>query len=203
MTTTTAGRPLGFDRDDVLDRLVTLFWTQGYGGTTQSDICAATGLSTSSVYNTFGSKAQLFDAVLDRYVANSQALSEPLRADLGVDGLHQWIGRTHKVVTSGSMPCGCLMVMSINELAAEPIDIDTPFMLWRNTLQTSLRNAIGLAQQQGQLTPGDAAGRAALLFAANIGLLVAARSDSPTDATAISEGMHMTIDSWTSSSSPG
>lgn len=162
----------------------------------RSNICAATGLSTSSVYNTFGSKAQLFDAVLDRYVANSHVLSEPLRADLGVDGLHQWIGRTHKVVTSGSMPRGCLMVMSINELAAEPIDIDTPFMLWRNTLQTSLHNAIGLAELPGQLTPGDTAGRAALLFAANIGLLVAARSDSPTDATAITEGMHATIDSW-------
>lgn len=196
MTTTTGGRPLGFDRNEVLDRLVTLFWTSGYSGTTQTDICTATGLSTSSVYNTFGTKSQLFDAVLAHYVAGSDVLTEPLRGDLGVDGLHKWAGRMHKVATSGSTPLGCLMVMSVNELASEPFDIETRFGDWRTSLQSSLRDTIELAQQRGELTPGNADTRAALLFAANLGLLTTARSNSPSDVTAISEGIHMTIDGW-------
>ena len=197
MTKPTAGRPLGFDRNEVLDRLVTLFWIRGYGGTTQADICKTTGLSTSSVYNTFGSKAQLFGAVLERYIAGSEFLSDPLRGDRGVEGLHQWVGRVHKVVTSGSTPRGCLMVMSINELAAEPVDIEAQFFHWRNSIQTSLYDTIESAQHRGELTPGDAGIRAALLFAANVGLLTAARSDSPSDVASISEGIHTTIDSWT------
>ena len=195
-TTTTAGRPLGFDRTDVLDRLVTLFWTRGYSGTTQADICATTGLSTSSLYNSFGSKAELFGAVLDHYVTGSAFLSEPLQRDQGTDGLHQWARRVHKVVSAGSTPSGCLMVMSINELAEEPIDIEARFVQWRDNIQIPLRDTIELAQQRGELTPGSANVRAALLYAANLGLLTAARSDGSDDVALISAGIHDTIDSW-------
>lgn len=196
MANRTTGRPLGFDREEILDQLVMLFWRHGYSATTQADICKATGLSTSSLYNTFGSKAELFDAVLNRYVTQSAILSEPLHQGDGLDGLHRWAGRVRKAVTSTETPRGCLMVMAINELAEEPVEIDAQFKLWRSGLQNALRGAITNAEQQGAITPGDADVRAALLYAANFGLLTAARSNSSRDVALITKGIHQTIDSW-------
>ncbi|HEY4569169.1 MAG TPA: TetR/AcrR family transcriptional regulator, partial [Kribbella sp.] len=41
-----------------------LFWTSGYEATSTQDLCAATGLGRSSVYNTFTSKKALFQRTL-------------------------------------------------------------------------------------------------------------------------------------------
>jgi AcrR family transcriptional regulator len=44
------------------------FWANGYEATTTEDLCAATGLGRSSIYNTFTSKHELFRRSLLRYV---------------------------------------------------------------------------------------------------------------------------------------
>ena len=49
------GRPREFDVDDVLDRAIEVFRERGYEASSMADIERATGLNTSSIYNTFGS----------------------------------------------------------------------------------------------------------------------------------------------------
>ncbi len=44
-----------------------LFWAQGYEGTSVRDLTAATGISSSSMYEVFGDKRALFLAALTRY----------------------------------------------------------------------------------------------------------------------------------------
>ena len=44
-----------------------LFWAKGYEGTSVRDLTAATGISSSSMYEVFGDKRGLFLAVLTRY----------------------------------------------------------------------------------------------------------------------------------------
>ena len=61
------GPPPSFDRGEVLDRLVALFWAHGYSSTSHRMMRDATGLSGSSLYNTFGDKRSIFAQVLDRY----------------------------------------------------------------------------------------------------------------------------------------
>ncbi len=60
------GRPPEFDRLEALDALVDLFWRRGYDGATQEAMRAASGLSSSSLFRSFGTKAETFDAVLRR-----------------------------------------------------------------------------------------------------------------------------------------
>ena len=43
------------------------FWTKGYRATSLDDLCAATGLSRSSLYAAFGGKRALLHRSLDRY----------------------------------------------------------------------------------------------------------------------------------------
>src|SRR5919108_4925825 len=62
------GRPRAFDEAQVLDAALDLFWRVGYADASVPDISAVTGLSTSSLYNVYGSKLGLFEAALGRYL---------------------------------------------------------------------------------------------------------------------------------------
>ena len=55
-----AGRKRAFDKNEVIDKAMRLFWQNGYSGTSVAMLSAELGLNTSSLYATFGSKEQLF-----------------------------------------------------------------------------------------------------------------------------------------------
>jgi TetR/AcrR family transcriptional repressor of nem operon len=61
-------RPREFDPGVALDRAMEVFWSKGYEATSLDDLCAATGLSRSSLYATFGGKRDLLMQTVDRYV---------------------------------------------------------------------------------------------------------------------------------------
>src|SRR5260370_42598777 len=56
-----------FNRSEVLDRAMTLFWNRGYEATSIQDLVETTGINRGSIYGTFGQKKGLFLAVLDHY----------------------------------------------------------------------------------------------------------------------------------------
>lgn len=66
-------RPQQFDRDEVLDHALLVFWKKGFESASIQDLVDATGLNRGSLYNSFGDKAELFALVMDRYRANSPA----------------------------------------------------------------------------------------------------------------------------------
>jgi TetR/AcrR family transcriptional regulator, transcriptional repressor for nem operon len=59
-----------YDRDDVLEKAVGVFWRQGYKATSVMDIVQATGLNTASMYKEFGDKDGLFEQALEHYRQN-------------------------------------------------------------------------------------------------------------------------------------
>ncbi|WP_026120115.1 TetR/AcrR family transcriptional regulator [Nocardiopsis potens] len=61
------GRPRKFDEDEVVEAAARVFWSGGYDGTSTDDLCRATGLTRSSLYNSFTSKEELFVRALRRY----------------------------------------------------------------------------------------------------------------------------------------
>jgi TetR/AcrR family transcriptional repressor of nem operon len=60
-------RPQEFETTEVLRSAMHVFWSKGYEATSLTDILAATGLSKSSLYATFGDKRELFLAAFDAY----------------------------------------------------------------------------------------------------------------------------------------
>ena len=60
-------RPRAFDTTQALDQAMQVFWSKGYEATSVSDLTAAMGLSKSSLYETFGSKHELFLEAIDHY----------------------------------------------------------------------------------------------------------------------------------------
>ena len=71
------GRPRAFDREKALAAAMHLFWRKGYSATSISDLTAAMGIGSPSLYAAFGSKEALYGEALGHY------------------------GRTHEVVAWG------------------------------------------------------------------------------------------------------
>jgi TetR/AcrR family transcriptional repressor of nem operon len=61
-------RPIEFEETKVLAGAMRCFWKQGYAATSMRDLEKVTGLSTGSIYNSFGNKDGLFVRALDHYV---------------------------------------------------------------------------------------------------------------------------------------
>lgn len=58
-----------FDETVALDRMMALFWEQGYEATPVRDLAGRAGIGLSSLYNAFGDKRDIYGAALERYRA--------------------------------------------------------------------------------------------------------------------------------------
>ena len=65
-----------FEREVAVARAMEAFWTNGYAGTSPADLAEATGVGKGSLYNTFGSKRELFDKALDLYGQTGAEVTE-------------------------------------------------------------------------------------------------------------------------------
>lgn len=70
------GRPREFEIEDAIDQATSLFWRNGYEGTSLSDLTKAIGISPPSFYFAFGSKEGLFKKVIERYLAEQSKIAE-------------------------------------------------------------------------------------------------------------------------------
>jgi AcrR family transcriptional regulator len=61
------GRPRAFDREKALAAAMHLFWRKGYSATSISDLTAAMGIGSPSLYAAFGSKEALYAEALGHY----------------------------------------------------------------------------------------------------------------------------------------
>ncbi|MBD8499745.1 TetR/AcrR family transcriptional regulator [Paenibacillus arenosi] len=61
------GRPRDFEHTSIVDIAMKTFWTKGYEGCSTQDLCSDTGLGKGSLYNTFGSKQELYKQAVERY----------------------------------------------------------------------------------------------------------------------------------------
>jgi len=60
-------RPREFEREEVVEKALGVFWRQGYQATSVQDLVEATGLNRGSLYDTFGDKHGLFLEVVEHY----------------------------------------------------------------------------------------------------------------------------------------
>lgn len=62
-----------FDRNEVVDKSIELFWKNGFSGSSMQQVVEATGLKPGSIYHSFGNKEALFREALERYAQKSFA----------------------------------------------------------------------------------------------------------------------------------
>ncbi|MEW2352572.1 TetR/AcrR family transcriptional regulator [Spirillospora sp. NPDC029432] len=176
-------RPRNFDEDRAVEAAMHAFWTAGYEATSTQDLCAATGLGRSSIYNTFRSKHDLFERALRRYMEIKDAST--LAALEGEGTFRERIaGLLRQMIEEECRDgIGCLVVNSGIELA--PRDPVVAGLLRRNyerRLET-LRAVIEEARLAGEIDAGrDARELAHFVIATISGIRVAARSGAGREA---------------------
>ncbi len=104
------GRPLSFDRDDVLEKAMLAFWQSGYETTSISDLTAAMGVTAPSLYAAFGNKQQLFLEAMRRYAGDRTALEQEMAdAPTARDAVAGMLRRAAMLYTGETTPPGCLL----------------------------------------------------------------------------------------------
>jgi TetR/AcrR family transcriptional repressor of nem operon len=174
-------RPRTFDEDRAIDAAIRVFWASGYKATSTQDLCEATGLGRSSIYNTFSSKRDLFDRALRRYMDSSTEIQLELIQDAELP-IRERVRRIlwAAIEPDPGAPAGCFVVNTLVELGPTHPDITELLNRDHAVKLAALTTAIRAAQVTGEVDADqDAAALADYVFTVLTGLRVAARRGSP------------------------
>ena len=158
-------RPKEFDPEEVLDRATRQFLSTGYEGTSVQDLVEATGLSRSSLYESFGCKHDLYLAALDRYREREVTrIADQLAGDGSpLTRLRMVLEQTAAACEEGE---GCFLVDATVERARQSEDTERCAAAGLRGMEEAFADAVRRAQQAGEV-PESVAPTSAGRFLAN------------------------------------
>ena len=153
---TERGRPRSFDRAAALQRAMEVFWAKGFDGASMTDLTAAMGINSPSLYAAFGSKEALFEEAVTLYGASEGteiwgALDE---ASTARQAIEWFLHRSAMSFSRPGKPAGCLIVLGAlhegkgNEKACEGL------RQRRSETVGDLRARLERATREGELADG-------------------------------------------------
>jgi TetR/AcrR family transcriptional repressor of nem operon len=138
-----------FDKAEVLEKAMQLFWQQGYEATSVRDLIEATGISSSSLYESFGDKRALYLAALRLYCQGEQGNFQAMIAQH--ESLKDVIAQAFRNAREQVNSQGLFSMNSIIEFGNRDAEITA--LLWAHyqVIWGSLGDAIREAQEKGQI----------------------------------------------------
>lgn len=125
------GRPRSFDVEQALDTGQRLFHARGYQAVGLAALTEALAIKPTSFYRTFGSKAEYFARILERYARSVLALDSILRPGRpAAEALTDLLERAARTYAGDALLRGCLMLE-----AARGADNDVSADLARRSAQ--------------------------------------------------------------------
>ncbi|WP_017572512.1 TetR/AcrR family transcriptional regulator [Nocardiopsis halotolerans] len=177
------GRPRQFDEERVIRAVCQEFWAKGFDGTSTADLCRVTGLTRSSLYNTFHSKEHLFRRALSYYVSTMTARQATVLDTPAASGLERVRALLAVIVDEetanreSGRGAGCFTVNTITSIASRNPDVARVVEADLDKRLSSLRLALMDGQLDGSVAadrdPGDLAWYVTSLVS---GMRVAAQS---------------------------
>lgn len=148
------GRPLEFDPSVVVVKAMETFWRNGYEATSIIDLTEEMGLSKSSLYQSFGSKKQLFETCLSTYTGLIASELERNLCDAPsgmyfIENLLTSVANTSQIQVGTK---GCLLVNSINEMGQKDSEIALLIDRELAKLTKIFIIAIKRAQEEGEIS---------------------------------------------------
>jgi TetR/AcrR family transcriptional regulator, transcriptional repressor for nem operon len=184
------GRPAQFDRDSALSALLWLLWSKGYDAATQEEMLAATGLSSSTLYRSFGTKADILEAALARYLALADEMLAPLeRGQGGVADVDAFFDRLQALLGGPLSTAGCLVWNTMqNPINGDP-RIKTLTERYMQRLRDGLTAALQRAADAGEVPPSAPKYLADALRAGVVGVQARGRAGDIDDAITMLDGL--------------
>ncbi len=151
------GPAKNFDPDEALELAHDLFWRRGYDGTAISELESVLGVGRKSLYDTFGSKRELYLRALEQYTDTviqriCRGLEDPRNSPMG--NLERVLDRLQQHHAS-SDSLGCLLGVAMAQ--ADPEDVELAELLrgYLRRLEQAFERTIRSAQSEGTIE-GDA-----------------------------------------------
>ncbi|WP_241116846.1 TetR/AcrR family transcriptional regulator [Achromobacter xylosoxidans] len=172
------GRPRNFDRAQALRKAMEVFWSKGYEGASLTDLTAAMGINSPSLYGAFGSKEGLFREAVQLYrdtdgAASRRALAAGATAREGVCGM--LLAAAERFTTPGAPP-GCLIVLGAPSGAESHDGVGVFLGDNRREMQSRILARLTAAASAGELPAGaDLKGLAAFYTTILHGMSIQAR----------------------------
>lgn len=197
--TPVTGRPLEFDPDKAQDAIMRLFWEKGFLGVSLPDLEKRTGLSRSSLYNSFGSKQEVFEQALERYrQAMGEQMCQPLEnGERGLADLLAFFDSVARMFTSQKVATGCLMVNSMVEFGGTNDAVARHHAKHLERLRGAIAAALDRAVVLGEIPPEGVKAKRDLVLSLVLGVTVAARAGlGRSEIVAMVESVRTQIRAW-------
>jgi AcrR family transcriptional regulator len=158
-----------------------VFWRRGYEGSSLSDLTAAMGINSPSLYAAFGNKEGLFRAVLDRYDEKRRDfLDRVLKAPTAREVAKAWLDGVAEFASDPKNLPGCLLVQS--GLSCGDKRVPTELAARRALKEQALKERFDRARAEGDLPKGaDPAGLARYVSTVSNGMAVQASAGASAD----------------------
>ena len=147
-------RPKAFDQEKAMRNAMLLFWRKGYEASSVKDLEIATGLKTSSLYNAFGGKEQLFLQTLSYYgdfVITGRIKRYLLHGD-PIQSIYDFFISCFNDLREGQEGMACLLVNASAELSTKNNNVRELVLRYDALLEQAFENCVDRAQQQNQLS---------------------------------------------------
>lgn len=149
---TKRGRPSAFNKDEVLEKALQVFWLRGYEAASMAEITDAMGISRPSIYNAFGNKEALFDQVLQKYVDGPvsfvrKSIQEPTAKQV----VEKFLTGTVELFTNDQLRRGCLIAQAALSCSQESSLVKQKLIQRRNNYETAMRIRFESAQKSHDL----------------------------------------------------
>ena len=161
----TRGKPLSFNREEVLEKAMDLFWSNGYSKTGMTELLDHMGIQRQSFYNTFGSKENAFLEAVRLY---SQETNRNIATILGQDrhpleNLKELFDMWEQLAETKE-GCGCLMANSIAEFGLSQEAVSALLKEQVDQLYNAFYHAFVKAQENGYLAEDKDPGALAMSY---------------------------------------
>lgn len=146
-----------FDREDVLQKAMDVFWSQGYEATSIQDLVEAMGINRGSLYDTFKDKQTLFRLALAHYddTIISQAIAKLEAPGASKLETMQFFYRLVEDAVADSRRRGCLITNSAVELAATDPEMAERIAANLKRLEMAFYRALARARDKGEIAKND------------------------------------------------
>jgi TetR/AcrR family transcriptional repressor of nem operon len=141
-----------FDRKDVLESALAVFWSRGYEATSIQDLVDATEVNRGSLYGTFRDKKGLFLAVIDYYL---ETVATPMMAELSnpdpraaIEGMFAVLIQRN---SDPKFPRGCLITNTSLECPISGDTIARKITEAMGQQETAIYRVLRRAQAEGSL----------------------------------------------------
>lgn len=142
-----------YNRTELLDQAVRVFWEKGYWDTSISDLVEATGVQRYGLYASFGDKHGLFLESLERYQDTVIAglLRELDRPGAALPELESFLKRLGDIARTPGSSRGCLMCNTAAELGEDDPEVAARVDAYTRRLRRTFRGALIRARSLGQV----------------------------------------------------